>query len=82
MTKFINRPVDVAMGPGGVPVSFRFAGGRERVRAVLDVWLETGRWWEKERERATYRVATANGGIFELTWDPFEKQWSLYKCYD
>jgi hypothetical protein len=82
MTRFINRQVDVTMGPGGAPVSFRHASGRERVREVLDCWLETGRWWEKERERTTYRVTTANGGIFELTWDPAEKRWDLYKAYD
>ena len=35
MTRIINRPVDVTTGPAGLPVSFRFAGGRERVREAL-----------------------------------------------
>lgn len=82
MTRLINRPVDVTMGPGGLPVVFRFGGGRERVREVLDTWVEAGRWWEQEPEQVTYRVATQNGGIFELTLIPREKRWLLYKAYD
>lgn len=82
MARIINRPADVTMGPGGHPVSFRFAGGRERVREVLDTWAESGRWWEQEPEQLAYRVATQNGGIFELTFIPRERRWLLYKAYD
>jgi hypothetical protein len=82
MARIINKPVDVTMGPGGPPVSFRFNGGRERVREVLDTWVESGRWWEQEPEQVAYRVATWNGGVFELTFIPREKRWILYKAYD
>jgi hypothetical protein len=82
VTRIINRPVDVTMGPGGVPVSFRFAHGRYRVREILDCWLEAGRWWEQEGEQQTYRVATGDGGIFELSRDVRQKRWILYKAYD
>jgi len=82
MTRIINRPADVVMGPGGVPVAFRWPGGRHRVTDVLDCWLEAGRWWEQEGEKTTYRVATNGGGIYELTWDPAAKKWHLYKAYD
>ncbi|HYG59382.1 MAG TPA: DUF6504 family protein [Symbiobacteriaceae bacterium] len=82
MTRILNRPADVTMGPGGRPVAFRWTGGRYRVREVLDSWLEAGRWWEQEGERQTYRVATVEGGVFELTLDPAVKKWSLYKAYD
>lgn len=83
MTRLINRPVDVTTGPGGVPVSFRLPGTRWKpVKEVLDHWLETGRWWERETEKATYRVLTADRGIFELTYDPTGRSWSLYKAYD
>lgn len=82
MTRIINRQADVTMGPGSTPVSFKWAGGRYRVKAVLDRWLEAGRWWEQETEKVTWRVATHEGGIFELTWDPAAKQWHLYKAYD
>lgn len=37
------------MGPGGVPVGFKWTGGRYRVREVLDRWLEAGRWWSQKR---------------------------------
>jgi hypothetical protein len=82
MTRIIDRPAEVTMGPGGVPVSFRFAGERFRVEAVLDCWVERGRWWEQENEVITYRVATRGGGVYELTWDPTLKRWYLYKAYD
>lgn len=82
MARIINRPADVTMGPGGRPVLFRFAGGQERVQEVLDTWVEAGRWWEGEPEQLTYRVATRNGGVFELTFIPRERRWLLYKAYD
>ncbi len=82
MTRIINRPADVSMGPGGAPVAFRFERTRHQVRMVLDSWCEAGRWWEQETEQHTYRVATRDGGIFELTFTPAKKQWHLYKAYD
>ena len=82
MARIINRSADVTMGPGGVPVSFKWAGGRYRVKEVLDHWLEAGRWWEQESEKATWRIATLEGGMFELTFDPAAKRWHLYKAYD
>ena len=82
MSRIINRPVDVATGPGGLPTAFRFAGGRELIKEVLDSWVETGRWWEQEPELVAYRVATENGGLFELNFIPRERRWLLYKAYD
>jgi len=82
VARIINRPVDVTMGPGGAPVSFRFAGVQERVREVLDCWTEAGRWWEGEPEQVAYRVATQSGGLFELAFIPRERRWHLYKAYD
>ncbi len=82
MSRIINQPVDVATDPDGRPAAFRFAGMRERVRAVLDAWVETGRWWEQESELIAYRVATESGGLFELNFIPRERRWMLYKAYD
>lgn len=83
MTRIINRPVEVTVGPGGVPVAFRLSGFTwQQIREVLDTWVEAGRWWEQEGERSTYRVCTVGGGIFELNWDPLKKRWCLYKAYD
>jgi hypothetical protein len=82
VSRILNRPVEVTAGPDGQPVAFRFAGGRERVCAVLDSWMETGRWWEQEPELIAYRVATESGGVFELNFIPQERRWLLYKAYD
>lgn len=82
MARIMNKPADVVTGPGGRPVAFRWSGGRYRVREVLDYWLEAGRWWEQESEKATWRVVTVEGGVFELTFEAVGKQWLLYKAYD
>lgn len=83
MTRIVNRPAEVTMGPGGEPLDFRLKGfARQRVRTVLDCWSEAGRWWEQEDEQITYRVSTEPGGIYELTWTPALKRWTLYKSYD
>lgn len=83
MTRLVNRPAEVTVGPGGVPISFRSGRGAwQKVEQVLDSWSETGRWWEQEEEQHSYRVVTAAGGVFELTWYPIQKRWCLYKAYD
>ncbi|MDF2631271.1 MAG: hypothetical protein K0R39_5102 [Symbiobacteriaceae bacterium] len=82
MARIMNKPAEVATGPGGRPVAFKWSGGRYRVREVLDYWLEAGRWWERESEKATWRVATVEGGVFELTFEPGGRRWFLYKAYD
>jgi hypothetical protein len=82
VARIVNKPADVATGPGGNPVAFRWAGGRYRVREVLDFWRETGRWWEQEAETETWRVDTIEGGVFELVRTPSTGTWKLYKAYD
>jgi len=82
MTRILNRPADVTTGRGGLPVSFRCGGARHRVRQVMDSWHEAGRWWEQESETVTYRVATVDGGVFELTRNLASNRWYLYKAYD
>ncbi|HWI60214.1 MAG TPA: DUF6504 family protein [Symbiobacteriaceae bacterium] len=82
MARIMNKPIEVTTGPGGRPVAFKWSGGRYRVRDVLDNWLEAGRWWEQESEKSTWRVATFEGGVFEITCDPNSHRWLLYKAYD
>ncbi|HEY8347566.1 MAG TPA: DUF6504 family protein [Symbiobacteriaceae bacterium] len=82
MSRIINRPVEVTIGPDGVPRAFRDRGRFVRISHVLDHWLETGRWWEQEPERETYRVVTAAGGVYELTREIPNGRWFLYKSYD
>ena len=82
MTKLINRRVEVESGKGGLPVSFRHRGVRYQVAEILDVWTESGRWWEQEGELFTFRVATVEGGLFEVTWSLRTREWTLYKSYD
>lgn len=88
MARLVNRPVRVIAFRGGAPSALAVAGGRggaERVvpvRAVLDHWRETGRWWAGEGERSVYRLLMAGGGVWEVDRDEATGRWSLYKIYD
>jgi hypothetical protein len=74
-------------GPGGraalsagVPLVFRWRGRSFRIEKILDVWKDTGEWWDGEEEKTFVRVLTAGGGTLEL----FRRglRWHVYKAYD
>jgi len=67
---------------GGLPRSFRWRGRRYTVRAVLERWKETGRWWEGEASKFFFRVETTGGGLWELYFDTGTRTWRLYRVYD
>jgi hypothetical protein len=48
---------------------------------VLDVWPDTGSWWDGEEESLFFRIAAADGKLFELIRDR-SGRWRLYKIYD
>lgn len=58
--KVFRRPIEVRFSDGR-PVGLRLNGHWCRVRRVLDLWRETGRWWEGEKEKQFLRVEA--GGI-------------------
>lgn len=92
MSRLIDAPIDVTMGPDGAgglrPVAFIYRSGRHRIREILDVWVMHGTpWWEDPQaaskgpaEVTTWRVTTTQGGTFELIQDGLK--WRLYKAYD
>lgn len=84
----INEPVTVTLTRDPVfaemnPASFSWRRGRYRVARVLDVWNETGRWWEKEAEMTVWRVICHDGGTYELGKVHSEPpQWLLLVSHD
>lgn len=47
-----------------LPIGFRWRARRYAVREVLDHWVESGRWWDRDElsdaEREFWRVAAAS----------------------
>lgn len=66
----------------GLPKFFWWRGQQYTVRAVLERWKDTGRWWEGERPKFFFRLQTSGGGLWEVYFDPAERAWFLYKIYD
>jgi len=58
--KVFRRPIEVRFSDGR-PVGVRLNGHWRQVRRVLDLWRETGRWWEGEKEKQFLRVEA--GGV-------------------
>lgn len=83
MTRLVDRPVEVfgARGPFSAPAGFRWKGRLYSVQAVLDVWPESGAWWDGETEVICFRLAATGGTVFELTRDK-SGNWRLYRIYD
>ena len=55
----LRAPVEVVVGPGGAPVSFRWRGRRHAVRAVVAHWVEAVPWWLRHGaggQACTWRV--------------------------
>ncbi len=74
-------------GPGGraalaagVPRVFGWRGRNFRVEKILDVWKDTGEWWDGEEEKTFVRLLTTGGGTVELFHS--DRGWHVYKTYD
>ncbi len=50
--------------------------------AVLDLWRESGEWWEMAPEVWVWRVQGENQGVYELARHPAPDQWWIDRIYD
>jgi hypothetical protein len=83
LTRLIDQPIKAsgAVGPFDAPESFHWREREYIVRAVLDVWTDTGAWWDGEGEVVFFRVVGGEGRVFELVRDQ-RGGWRLYRVYD
>ncbi|RJX20100.1 MAG: hypothetical protein C4570_04365 [Ammonifex sp.] len=72
----------IKVGGKDLPGSFSWRGKTYTVRAILEAWKDTGRWWEGEPPKLFFRVETADGGLWEVYLDTADESWHLYKVYD
>jgi hypothetical protein len=66
----------------GIPFQIEYQRSNLRVKKVMEIWRDTGCWWEDESEKAFYRLLCHDGSIREIFLDLFSQQWFLYKIYD
>lgn len=83
MTRVVDQPIKVqgAVGPFGAPMGFRWRQREYTVQTVLDVWTDTGAWWDGEGEVSFFRVVGNESKVFELVRD-CRGNWRLYRVYD
>lgn len=83
-TKHAVEPVQVLWDAGRrCPAAFVRAGRTWRVDSVVQVWSVERSWWDPRRRvsRRVWRVI-ARGGVYDLAFDRFERQWLLLGIED
>lgn len=66
----------------GLPVQVAYKPAGLQVREIMEVWKDTGCWWEGESEKVFYRLLCHDGSVREIFRDLGSGQWFLYKTYD
>lgn len=82
MSKFIDKPVKVQISQDNNPLYFLHSGRWIPVSRTLELWKDTGIWWNGEAEKTFHRVASNDGSIYELYQDSVNRAWFLYRIYD
>lgn len=81
MPKVIQKEIQVETDQQKLPKAFSWRHCTYQVQEILDVWEETGEWWDNATPRIVYRVLTRQG-TYELHFLQQPKQWILYSVYD
>lgn len=66
----------------GFPRQIEYKCSSLRISKVMEVWKDTGCWWEGESEKVFYRLLCHDGSVREIFLDFLSGQWFLYKTYD
>jgi len=82
MTRLMRKETAVRLGSSAVPRSVLLAGNWCQVKQVLEVWKDTGCWWEGEGEKTFYRVRMEDEGMLEIYHCSDRDIWVLYRIYD
>jgi len=82
MSKFIDKPIEVRSSQENFPLHFLYNGRWIKVNQTLDLWKDTGTWWDGEAEKTFHRIESSDGSLYELYHDSFSQSWFLYRVYD
>ena len=82
MSKFIDKPIEVKSSEENCLFHFRYNGRWIRISQTLELWKDTGTWWNGEPEKIFHRVESSDGSLYELYQDSSNGSWFLYRVYD
>lgn len=59
------------------PLKVKYLNSWYDVIECIDMWEDSGEWWNKESEKTFYRVILIDGSVLEIYKDmPTEEWWS------
>lgn len=82
MSKYVDKQIEVISSDNGIPRSFCWNGKWNHINRVLELWKDTGIWWEGESEKTFFRIESAGQSLYELYLDSLKQVWFLYRIYD
>lgn len=88
MSPRLMKEIQVRVDRRGMPRGFFHDGRFWIVREVVDVWRDTGEWWEGEEEKIFFRIGALpvreDGPpvLCEIYTDRRADVWVLYVVYD
>lgn len=59
-----------------------YRDGKAWKAEVLEVWVETGRWWQGEKRCTCYRLLVEDGKVLEVCQEQGAGEWSLLRWID
>ncbi|MEW6082748.1 MAG: DUF6504 family protein [Bacillota bacterium] len=65
---------------GDNPRSILWKGRWHPVVDIMELWRDTGEWWQGETEKLFYRLRLSDGSLLEIY--RAGEEWFLYKVYD
>ncbi len=66
MARRVSTEVSVRCGPDGTPLEFVRDGRPCRNLRTVEVWRESGCWWDGGPARTVFRMQDGEGRVFEL----------------
>jgi len=63
------------------PPAVRWEGKVSKIQ-VLEVWVETGRWWQGEERCTCYRLLTEDAKVLEVCRGQATGEWTLLRWID
>lgn len=82
VARLFNREIKVETDQKENPRFLKHYGSWEGIKNVLEVWKDTGTWWDGEAEKTFYRVEAAGGSVYEIYLNSGNGKWYLYRIYD
>ncbi len=88
MNSRLTKEIKVRVDEQGMPRGLFHNGNFWVVRRIVDMWRDTGQWWDGEEEKTFFRVTALpvrDEGppvLMEIYSDDAGEVWVLYLIYD